>query len=123
MKDYTNGFRHITVFGEEQEQKDKLDNFLKDNNYDHEETGDAVMVLTKEIIGTNEDTNNKLKTFMTRLSDKEALEAEISIYDNMAEQLDSTIDCIEVLQSTDDLVDEFNKGLELDKPHCQRGIY
>lgn len=92
MKNYEEGFRYITVFGENEEKKEKLDNFLKENNYDVEESRDALNVLAKERIGTDEELSTYLKTFMTRVSPEEAALLEESVYESFCNRLSNEVD-------------------------------
>lgn len=77
MNDYTNGYRHVTLFGETEEQKQELNNMLDEKGYVYEENTDGISVAVKETIGKNED----FKNLISRVSESESKSYELYLHD------------------------------------------
>lgn len=91
---YDDGFRHITIFGENETDKAKLDQFLKDNNFVYEESADGLALAVKETLFSVPKSSD-LTHYMTRLSEKEAEEMTNSMIDyvasNISDQLGNAV--------------------------------
>jgi len=122
MKNYDNGFRYISVFGENEEDKEKLNNFLKENDYDTEESCDALNVLARECVGTNEELNVRMKTFMTRVNPEEALLFENSIYEGFCDKVADEVDYATKFTSDDIRDFEFDLDEKLKQPNSTKGV-